>query len=77
MQVIGFVGMALGMLILVAPELAAGGAAAHLWLVFAGLCNRPADSARCFVSALGAVVTAILGPEIPTRDTRQRDFCSV
>jgi predicted MFS family arabinose efflux permease len=36
MQVIGFVGMTLGMLILVAPELAAGGAAAHLWLVFAG-----------------------------------------
>jgi putative MFS transporter len=36
MQVIGFVGMTLGMLILVAPELAAGGAAAHVWLVFAG-----------------------------------------
>ena len=36
MQVIGFVGMTLGMLILVAPEVAAGGAAAHVWLVFAG-----------------------------------------
>jgi len=36
MQVIGFVGMTLGMLILVAPELAAGGAAAHASLVFAG-----------------------------------------
>jgi len=36
MQVIGFVGMTLGMLILVAPELAADGAAAHVWLVFAG-----------------------------------------
>jgi len=36
MQVIGFVGMTLGMLILVAPELAAGGATAHVWLVFAG-----------------------------------------
>jgi predicted MFS family arabinose efflux permease len=36
MQVIGFVGMTLGMLILVAPELTAGGAAAHVWLVFAG-----------------------------------------
>jgi MFS family permease len=36
MQVIGFVGMTLGMLILVVPELAAGGAAAHVWLVFAG-----------------------------------------
>jgi len=36
MQVIGFVGMTLGMLILVAPELAPGGAAAHVWLVFAG-----------------------------------------
>jgi MFS transporter, putative metabolite transport protein len=36
MQVIGFVGMTLGMLILVAPELAAGGAAAHVWLVFVG-----------------------------------------
>jgi MFS transporter, putative metabolite transport protein len=36
MQVIGFAGMTLGMLILVAPELAAGGAAAHVWLVFAG-----------------------------------------
>src|SRR5262245_26883613 len=35
MQVIGFVGMTIGMLILVAPELA-GGAAAHVWLVFAG-----------------------------------------
>ena len=31
MQVIGFVGMTLAMLILVAPELAAGGAAAHVW----------------------------------------------
>jgi hypothetical protein len=28
--------MTLGMLILVAPELTAGGAAAHVWLVFAG-----------------------------------------
>jgi predicted MFS family arabinose efflux permease len=36
MQVIGFVGMTLGMLILVTPELSAGGAAAHVWLVFAG-----------------------------------------
>jgi MFS family permease len=36
MQVIGFVGMTGGMLILVAPELATGGAAAHVWLVFAG-----------------------------------------
>jgi putative MFS transporter len=36
MQVIGFAGMTLGMLILVAPELAADGAAAHVWLVFAG-----------------------------------------
>jgi MFS transporter, putative metabolite transport protein len=36
MQVIGFVGTTLGMLILVAPELSAGGAAAHVWLVFAG-----------------------------------------
>ena len=36
MQVIGFVGMTLGMLILVVPELTAGGAAAHIWLVFAG-----------------------------------------
>jgi MFS family permease len=36
MQVIGFVGMTIGMLILVAPELAAGGAAAHVWLVFVG-----------------------------------------
>jgi MFS transporter, putative metabolite transport protein len=36
MQVIGFVGMTLGMLILVAPELAAGGAATHVSLVFAG-----------------------------------------
>jgi MFS family permease len=36
MQVIGFVGMTLGMLILVVPELTAGGAAAHVWLVFAG-----------------------------------------
>src|SRR5215467_13248714 len=36
MQVIGFVGMTIGMLILVAPELATGGAAAHVWLVFAG-----------------------------------------
>jgi hypothetical protein len=36
MQVIGFVGMTLGMLILVVPELAAGSAAAHVWLVFAG-----------------------------------------
>src|SRR5215467_8289727 len=31
MQVIGFVGMTIGMLILVAPELATGGAAAHVW----------------------------------------------
>jgi MFS transporter, putative metabolite transport protein len=36
MQVIGFVGMTLGMVILVAPELAAGGTAAHVSLVFAG-----------------------------------------
>ena len=36
MQVIGFVGMTLGMLILVSAELAGGGAAAHVWLVFAG-----------------------------------------
>jgi putative MFS transporter len=36
MRVIGFVGTTLGMLILVAPELTAGGAAAHVWLVFAG-----------------------------------------
>jgi hypothetical protein len=36
MQVIEFVGMTLGMLILVAPELTAGGAAAHIRLVFAG-----------------------------------------
>jgi putative MFS transporter len=36
MQVIGFVGMTFGMLILVSAELAGGGAAAHVWLVFAG-----------------------------------------
>jgi MFS family permease len=36
MQVIGFVGMTLGMLILVSAQLAGGGAAAHVWLVFAG-----------------------------------------
>ena len=36
MQVIGFVGMTLGMLILVSAELGGGGAAAHVWLVFAG-----------------------------------------
>jgi MFS family permease len=36
MQVIGFVGMTLGMLILVSAQLAGGGAAAHIWLVFAG-----------------------------------------
>src|SRR6516225_7950346 len=36
MQVIGFVGMTLGMLILVSAELSGGGAAAHIWLVFAG-----------------------------------------
>ena len=36
MQIIGFVGMTLGMLILVSAELAGGGAAAHVWLVFAG-----------------------------------------
>jgi putative MFS transporter len=36
MQVVGFAGMTLGMLILVSAELAAGGAATHIWLVFAG-----------------------------------------
>jgi nitrate/nitrite transporter NarK len=36
MQVIGFVGMTLGMLILLIPVLASGSAAAHIWLVFAG-----------------------------------------
>ena len=36
MQVIGFVGMTIGMLILLVPELTGGGAAAHVWLVFAG-----------------------------------------
>src|SRR5215813_4936161 len=36
MQVIGFVGMTLGMLILASAELGGGGAAAHVWLVFAG-----------------------------------------
>jgi len=36
MQVIGFVGMTLGMLILASAQLAGGGAAAHVWLVFAG-----------------------------------------
>jgi hypothetical protein len=36
MQIIGFVGMTIGMLILLAPELTAGGAAAHVSLVFLG-----------------------------------------
>jgi hypothetical protein len=36
MQIVGFVGMTVGMLILLAPELTAGGAAAHVSLVFIG-----------------------------------------
>lgn len=36
MQIVGFVGMTIGMLILLAPELTAGGAAAHVSLVFVG-----------------------------------------
>jgi MFS transporter, putative metabolite transport protein len=36
MQVVGFVGMTIGMLILLAPQLTAGGAAAHVALVFVG-----------------------------------------
>ena len=36
MQVAGFVGMTIGMLILLTPQLAAGGAAAHVPIVFIG-----------------------------------------
>jgi MFS family permease len=36
MQVIGFVGMTIGMLILLLSVLTSGGAAAHVWLMFAG-----------------------------------------
>lgn len=36
MQIAGFIGMTIGMLILLLPELTAGGAAAHVPLVFAG-----------------------------------------
>jgi len=36
MQVVGFVGMTIGMLILLVPQLAGGGAAAHVALVFVG-----------------------------------------
>jgi len=36
MQVVGFVGMTIGMLILLTPQLTAGGAAAHVALVFVG-----------------------------------------